>query len=137
MVVQLIVGPKKLEAVYVDGDEPTRLFLQLDKKERLSAQAQGLGGGGRVLGARLGAGSKFRKGFGRRRGTGIVIKDRGREKVGRRHLKNGWERDSERMRLMLWGGQGGVPGVCVFVCRVTNTVPHYNQWYRRELGDYG
>lgn len=62
MVGQLIVGLKKLEAVYVvGGDEPTRLFLRLDKQVRLSAQAQGLGGGGGVLGARLGAGSKFRK----------------------------------------------------------------------------
>jgi hypothetical protein len=24
---------------------------------------------------------------------------------------------------MLWGGRGGVPGVCVFVCRVTKPSP--------------
>jgi hypothetical protein len=65
MVGQLVVALKKLEAVHaVGGDEAMRLFLRLDTQVKLSAQAQGLGGGsGGVLGARLGAGSKFRKLF--------------------------------------------------------------------------
>jgi hypothetical protein len=84
MVVQSIVWLKKLEAVHVvGGDEPTRSFLRLDTQEKLSAQAQGLGsGGGRgILGARLGAGSKFRKVFLSGGEEQELLVEREREKV--------------------------------------------------------